>query len=65
MPELAAKDPKKPNAGSDVNINLEEVEVQEARQAGAVHVGHQIWQRLGLDEILAAVGLELRSTHAR
>lgn len=53
---LAAKDPKKPNAGSDVNINLEEIEVQEARQAGAVHVGHQIWQRLGLDEILAAAG---------
>jgi hypothetical protein len=53
---LAAKDPKKPNAGSNVNINLEEIEVQEARQAGAVHVGHQIWQRLGLDEILAAAG---------
>ena len=34
----------------------EAVEVEEARQAGAVHVGHQIWQRLGLDEILDEVG---------
>jgi transposase len=52
----AAKGKKKRNAGGDININLEEVEVEEARQAGAVHVGHQIWQRLGLDQILAGVG---------
>jgi hypothetical protein len=25
---------------------------------GAVHVGHQIWQRLGLDEILAEVAVK-------
>jgi hypothetical protein len=48
-PEVAARGPKKHQKGSD--INWEEVEVGEARQAGAVHVGHQIWQRLGLDEI--------------
>jgi transposase len=53
---LAAKSKKKRNAGGDININLEEVEVEEARQAGAVHVGHQIWQRLGLEEILAGAG---------
>jgi transposase len=51
---LTAQSKKQRNAGSD--INLDEVEVEEARQAGAVHVGHQIWQRLGLDEILAGVG---------
>jgi hypothetical protein len=51
---LAAKGKKKRNAGSD--INLEDVEVEEARQAGAAHVGHQIWQRLELDQILAGVG---------
>ena len=50
----AARGSKKRDAGSD--INLEEVEVEEARQAGAVHVGHQIWQRLGLDDILAGAG---------
>ena len=45
---------KRGSAPSD--FDLEEVEVEEARQAGAVHVGHQIWQRLGLDEILAQAG---------
>ena len=51
---MAARGSKKRYAGSD--FNLEEVEVEEARQAGAVHVGHQIWQRLGLDEVLAGAG---------
>jgi hypothetical protein len=49
---VAATEGKKMrNAGSEVNV--EEVEVEEAREAGAVHVGHQIWQRLGLDQILS------------
>jgi hypothetical protein len=52
--EVAARDPKQHRSESD--INWDEVEVEEARQAGAVHVGHQIWQRLGLDEILAGAG---------
>jgi transposase len=37
------------------------VEVEEARQAGTVHVGHQIWQRLGLDQILAEVGFSRKT----
>ena len=45
---------KKRSGPSD--FDLEEVEVEEARQAGPVHVGHQIWQRLGLDEILSQAG---------
>jgi len=53
-PEVAARGPKRLQSGNEVN--WDEVEVEEARQAGAVHVGHQIWQRLGLDEILAAAG---------
>jgi transposase len=53
---LAAKGKKERNAGRDFDIDLEEVEVEEARQAGAVHVGHQMWQRLGLDQILSGVG---------
>jgi transposase len=31
------------------------------RAAGAVHVGHQFWRRLGLDRILADLGLDERS----
>jgi hypothetical protein len=53
---LAAKDKKEREVGNDIRIDLEKVEVEEARQAGTVHVGHQIWQRLGLDQILAEVG---------
>ena len=53
----AAKGRKKPNADNDIRIDLDKVEVEEARQAGTVHVGHQIWQRLGLDQILSEVGL--------
>jgi transposase len=53
---VAAKGKKQHNAGNDVHIDLEAVDVEEAREAGAVHVGHQIWQRLGLDRILSAVG---------
>jgi hypothetical protein len=53
-PEVAVRGPKKHRSGSD--IDWDEVEVEEARQARAVHVGHQIWQRPGLDEILAGAG---------
>ena len=45
---------KKRSGPSD--FDLEEVEIEQARQAGPVHVGHQIWQRLGLDEILSQAG---------
>jgi hypothetical protein len=41
------------HAAGGGEIDLEGVEVEQARQAGAVHVAHQFWQRLGLDEILA------------
>ena len=35
---LAAKGKKERNAGKDIHIDLEQVEVEEARHAGAVHV---------------------------
>jgi transposase len=38
-------------------IASERVSLEEAREAGAVHVGHQIWQQLGLNEILRNAGL--------
>ena len=53
---LALKSKRERKAGENIDIDLEQVEVEEARQAGAVHVGHQIWQRLGLDQILTGVG---------
>lgn len=44
-----------------VAIHTERIEVREPREAGAVHVGHQMWRRLGLDSILTEVGLTRRT----
>src|SRR5208337_4295165 len=37
------------------------VTMEEAREAGSVHVGHQVWQRLGLNDILASAGVSERA----
>ena len=42
-------------------VDTEQVSVEEAREAGSVHVGHQMWQQLGLHEILAGAGLSPRA----
>jgi transposase len=42
-------------------VDTEQVTVEEAREAGAVHVGHQMWRQLGLHEILAGAGLSHRA----
>jgi transposase len=44
-------------SGPMVKVDTDQVGVEEARIAGAVHVGHRIWERLGLDEILKQAGL--------
>jgi transposase len=46
-----------PAPGAMVKVDTDHVETEEARAAGAVHVGHQIWERLGLNEILKQAGL--------
>jgi transposase len=42
-------------------IQLDQVALEEAREAGPVHVGHQVWQQLGLPEILRRAGLSARA----
>ncbi len=44
-----------------VAINVDRVEVSEAREAGSVHVAHQIWKKLGLDSILSELGFSDRA----
>jgi transposase len=44
-------------AGAVVQVDTDRVEVEEAREAGPVHVGHQMWERLELDGILSRAGL--------
>jgi transposase len=44
-----------------VPVDPARVTVEEAREAGPVHVGHQLWRLLTLDAILAAAGLSPRA----
>jgi len=44
-------------AGTLVEVDTDRVEVEKVREAGPVHVGHQMWERLGLDGILSRAGL--------
>lgn len=44
-----------------VTIDTDRIEMEEAREAGPVHVGHQMWRRLGLDEILGRARLSERA----
>jgi len=44
-----------------IAIDTERVETEEHREAGPVHVGHQIWRQLSLGEILGRAGLSERA----
>lgn len=48
--------------GNDVvAVHMDQVSLEKAREAGPVHVGHQMWRRLGLGEILQENGLSARA----
>ena len=40
-----------------VTIHANQIRVEDSREAGPVHVGHQMWRVLTVDAILAAAGL--------
>jgi transposase len=44
-----------------IAVHTDRVRVERAREAGPVHVGHQFWKRLGLDEILGGLGFSERA----
>lgn len=44
-----------------IAVHPDRVRVEEAREAGSVHVGLEFWQRLELDEILTQAGLSQRA----
>ncbi len=48
-------------AAATISIEVDRVEMEEAREAGPVHVGHQVWRQLGLDAILGRAGLSPRA----
>ena len=49
------------DSASALTIAVDQIEVEEAREAGPVHAGHQVWQQLGLDVILGRAGLSRRA----
>jgi transposase len=51
----------KKQTDSILAVHVEQVRIEEAREAGGVHVGHQMWHQLGLDEILSRAGFKDRS----
>jgi transposase len=56
------KGDRRRNRPSDlVTVHADEVTTERHREAGSVHVGHQFWKRLGLDDILSEVGLTARA----
>jgi transposase len=51
-----------PATGDDVvAIHTDQVAIEDPREAGPVHVGHQMWHALALDTILADAGLSGRT----
>jgi len=50
-----------PAASPGVTIDPERVTFEDEREAGPVHVGHQMWRMLQLDTILADAGLSRRA----
>lgn len=44
-----------------VAVHTDQVTTEELREAGPVHVGHQLWQQLALDTVLARIGLSART----
>ena len=42
-------------------MDPDRVAMEDTREAGPVHVGHQVWRQLGLEAILRAAGLSERA----
>ena len=44
-----------------IAVHTDQVTTEEHREAGPVHAGHQMWQKLGIDAVLARAGLSERT----
>jgi len=57
----AAEVESRPRRSSLLLVDSDGVETKDHREAGPVHVGHQMWRQLGLDEILGQAGFNRRA----
>jgi transposase len=53
--------PATPIGDGSTAVDVERIEIEDVREAGPVHVGHQMWRALTLDTILATAGLSARA----
>jgi transposase len=59
--EVAAEAPAAPPRPDDwISVHIDRVTCEQPRPAGHIHVGLQFWKRLGLDDILGALGFAPR-----
>src|SRR5215510_16613523 len=56
--DKAPPGPQRPGPSTDQGtpVDPDQVALEEAREAGPVHVGHQMWQQLGVEAILRRTG---------
>jgi transposase len=47
--------------GATIDLDVDHVAMEDSREAGPVHVGHQVWQQLRIDPILRRAGLSARA----
>src|SRR6266581_3243524 len=48
-------------SASAITVEADRIEIEEAREAGPEHVGHQLWRQLGMNRILQEAGLSQRA----
>jgi len=58
-PRGATRSARSGDAG--ITVDIDRVQIEDVREAGPVHVGHQMWRALTLDSILATAGLSARA----
>jgi hypothetical protein len=63
QPRRAKGLPPAPNLAraSAIIVEPDRIQMEEGREAGPVHVGHQIWNQLGMNAILQRAGLSPRA----
>ena len=53
--------PEEERSASTVTVVIDQIAMEQAREAGPVHVGHQLWHQLGVPAILQSAGLSPRA----
>jgi transposase len=48
-------------SGPTITVETDKIDMEQAREAGPVHVGHQLWRQLGINPILESAGLSHRA----